>query len=309
MTNKGSGASALLVRLLAASLTVVLAGCSLDSDFANRETVQTYVRANPSAKPSSEGTAPTRSAPARRPASYFSSPVHPASPVVRIAHRDDFRRYAVAYGSPTAMVEDRSIIPFALRSGSTPLKRFELPFLRKKKAQEAKEAAAKRALAKANPPKPVGPKRKAIRVRTTAYTHNEADHVRYGKKNAIGTRLRFGKVRSAAADWSRYPVGTVFRIKGQPGITYEVDDYGSALVGTGTIDLYKPTFSAMNRWGVRHVEIEVVKWGSFERSLKILNPRRKWSHIRKMVRSIMGIGANEDARLATALLTHLGKRS
>ena len=44
-------------------------------------------------------------------------------------------------------------------------------------------------------------------------------------------------------------MGTQFRIKDQPGILYEVDDYGGALVGTGTIDLYKPTFSAMNRLG------------------------------------------------------------
>ena len=52
-------------------------------------------------------------------------------------------------------------------------------------------------------------------VRTTAYTCSEADHLIYGSKNAAGTNLRYSKrVRSAAADWSFYPVGTVFRIKG-----------------------------------------------------------------------------------------------
>ena len=69
-----------------------------------------------------------------------------------------------------------------------------------------------------------------MRVRTTAYTHNESDHLIYGVKNAIGTNLRFGNVRSAAADWSRFPVGTLFRIAGQPGITYVVDDYGLSLI-------------------------------------------------------------------------------
>jgi hypothetical protein len=63
-----------------------------------------------------------------------------------------------------------------------------------------------------------------------------------------------------------------------------VDDYGSALVGTGTIDLYKPTTSAMNQWGTRKVNIRILKWGSFVRSLAILKPRAyKASHVREMV--------------------------
>ena len=50
-------------------------------------------------------------------------------------------------------------------------------------------------------------------VKTTAYTHLEADSLQYGTKNAYGTELKFSRnVRSAAADWSRYPVGTVFKI-------------------------------------------------------------------------------------------------
>jgi 3D (Asp-Asp-Asp) domain-containing protein len=78
-------------------------------------------------------------------------------------------------------------------------------------------------------------------VRTTAYTCTEDDHLIYGNKNATGTPLRYtNRVRSAAADWSFYPVGTTFRIKGLPYL-YVVDDYGSALAGTGTVDLYKPT--------------------------------------------------------------------
>ena len=119
-------------------------------------------------------------------------------------------------------------------------------------------------------------------IRTTAYTHSESDHLVYGKLSAVGTPLRFGNVRSAAADWSRYPKGTLFRIAEQPGILYQVDDYGSALVGTDTIDLYKPSRSAMNQWGVRHVSIEVLKWGSYHDSMTIIKDRTRYPHVRKM---------------------------
>jgi 3D (Asp-Asp-Asp) domain-containing protein len=125
-----------------------------------------------------------------------------------------------------------------------------------------------------------------LHVRTTAYCHDESDHIVYGAKNALGTPLLFGQVRSAAADWSRYPVGTVFKICGQPGITYVVDDYGSALVGTGTIDMYMPTRSAMNEWGVRHIDIEVVRWGSYHRSMSIMRDRARWPHVRRMIEGI-----------------------
>lgn len=125
-----------------------------------------------------------------------------------------------------------------------------------------------------------------MKVRTTAYCHDESDHIVYGAKNAIGTPLKFGNVRSAAADWSRYPVGTKFRISGQPGVTYVVDDYGSALVGTGTIDIYKPTRTQMDAWGVRHVDIEVLQWGSFQQSMDIMRDRMKWPHVREMMRGI-----------------------
>ncbi|HYF35946.1 MAG TPA: 3D domain-containing protein [Prosthecobacter sp.] len=120
-------------------------------------------------------------------------------------------------------------------------------------------------------------------VKTTAYTHTESDHIEYGARSAVGSGLKYGKVRSAAADWSIYPVGTVFQIEGDSNL-YIVDDYGSALVGTKTIDLYKPSQSAMSQWGARKVNIRIVKWGSYERSLTILKPRQgKASHVRQMV--------------------------
>jgi 3D (Asp-Asp-Asp) domain-containing protein len=122
-------------------------------------------------------------------------------------------------------------------------------------------------------------------VKTTAYTHSEADHIVHGTKTAVGTQLKYGRVNSAAADWSVYPVGTVFQIEGQPGI-YQVDDYGSALVGTNTIDLYKPSKGEMNQWGSRKVNIQVLKWGSFRKSLSIMQPRQNNGYIRRMVQRI-----------------------
>ncbi len=124
-------------------------------------------------------------------------------------------------------------------------------------------------------------------VRTTAYTHGESDHIIYGARTAVGTNLKYGNVRSAAADWSVYPVGTVFQIEGLPYV-YQVDDYGSALVGTNTIDLYKPDKATMRAWGVRNVNIRVLKWGSFSKSLSIMKPRTGYSHIRRMVARIEG---------------------
>jgi 3D (Asp-Asp-Asp) domain-containing protein len=124
-------------------------------------------------------------------------------------------------------------------------------------------------------------------VRTTAYTCCEADHLIYGSSNATGTPLRYNdRVRSAAADWSFYPVGTVFRISGLPCL-YVVDDYGSALTTSGTIDIYKPSRSLMNQWGRRDVEITVVRWGSFNRSAEILSQRTKYAHCNRMLANLI----------------------
>lgn len=122
-------------------------------------------------------------------------------------------------------------------------------------------------------------------VRTTAYTHTESDHRKYGNRTASGGRLQNGALKSAACDWSRWPVGTVFRIS-ETGETFIVDDYGWALTGTNTIDLYKPSRRAMNQWGVRRVNIELLEWGDVQRSLAILQPRTKHVHVRLMVKQI-----------------------
>ncbi len=118
-------------------------------------------------------------------------------------------------------------------------------------------------------------------VRTTAYTSEEAG----GTHDAVGGRLSCGAVHSAAADWSRYPVGTIFKIV-ETGEMCQIDDYGSALIGTDTIDLYKDNRSAMRDWGVRMVHIQILTWGSPRRSLEILTPRSRNTRIRSMIAAL-----------------------
>jgi 3D (Asp-Asp-Asp) domain-containing protein len=127
---------------------------------------------------------------------------------------------------------------------------------------------------------------KRMTVRTTAYTHTEPG----GIKNGIGGRLRFkSSVRSAASDWSWLPLGTRFRLAGSSQ-QYVIEDYGSALVGRQTIDMYMPTRGMMNAWGVRHVEIEILEWGSKAMSLRLLQDRQRHKHVRRMVVALRSQG-------------------
>ncbi len=131
------------------------------------------------------------------------------------------------------------------------------------------------------PPADVATRTGRQKVRTTAFTHTEVG----GTRNAIGQRLSSGKLKSASSDWSRFPLGTRFRILSS-GDEYIIDDYGGALVGTNTIDLYKPSRLEMRRWGVRQEEIEILHWGSPGESLKVLRPRRGIGRVRRMIASL-----------------------
>jgi 3D (Asp-Asp-Asp) domain-containing protein len=194
-------------------------------------------------------------------------------------------------------------------------------------------------------------------VRTTAYTHTEADHIQYSNRNALGSelqaasapihraentvRLRPGveeesdyqlvaysgagvhlqpfsmdeertrtrtarstkttskgkkvaskkskarKIGSAAADWSRWPAGTTFRLL-STGQTYRVDDYGWALSGRNTIDLYMSTPQEMNSWGAREEPIQILRWGDPQESLRLLEPKQNYKHVRRMVLELQG---------------------
>ena len=81
-------------------------------------------------------------------------------------------------------------------------------------------------------------------------------------------------------------MGTTFRIKGLPYL-YVVDDYGSALTGTGTVDIYKPNKDIMALWGRRNVELTIVQWGSFNRSAELLSKRTQFAHCKQMLSNIV----------------------
>ena len=123
-----------------------------------------------------------------------------------------------------------------------------------------------------------GPQRQR-EVRTMAYTGS-----RHGAaKNANGFQLKSGHLNSAAADWSRFPLGTKFNICGTDKM-YVVDDYGPALVGTNKIDLYMSSPREMHHWGVRKVTINIIEPGSYDRSLALLKPRKHVPYVRRMVK-------------------------
>ena len=193
-------------------------------------------------------------------------------------------------------------------------------------------------------------KRDFQNVRTTAYTHTEADHRQFTNHNALGGQLhaatgairraeytpralpvnaveqsdyrrasytravlepfsmeprrttkvvktKHGRKRvvvltkpqigSAAADWSRWPAGTVFRLL-STGQVYKVDDYGWALAGRNTIDLYMPTRTTMNAWGAREERIQILRWGDPDESLRFLERHQEYRHIKRMVLELRG---------------------
>ena len=132
-------------------------------------------------------------------------------------------------------------------------------------------------------------------VRTTAYTRIEKG----GHRNALGKYLSGRHVMSAASDWSRFPLGTRFRIIDTKE-EFIIDDYGTALIGTSTIDLYKPTKLEMKRWGVRNVDIDILQWGSEEQSLKVLGPRAKHQTPRRMIAALQKKNVVRASKVASA---------
>ena len=95
------------------------------------------------------------------------------------------------------------------------------------------------------------------------------------------------QIGSAAADWSRWPAGTVFRLL-STGQNYRVEDYGWALSGRNTIDLYLPNRREMNSWGAREEAIEILRWGDPQESLQFLRRHQDYRHIKRMVLELEG---------------------
>jgi 3D (Asp-Asp-Asp) domain-containing protein len=110
-----------------------------------------------------------------------------------------------------------------------------------------------------------------------------------GKKTVVKRAVVVSKPRigSAAADWSRWPAGTSFRLL-STGQIYRVDDYGWALAGRNTIDLYMPNQRAMNSWGARQETIQILQWGDPQESLQFLRRHQDYKHIKRMVLELEG---------------------
>jgi len=115
---------------------------------------------------------------------------------------------------------------------------------------------------------------------------------KHGTKRVTVTKKP--QIGSAAADWSRWPAGTVFRLL-STGQVYRVDDYGWALAGRNTIDLYMPSRKTMNSWGAREEGIQILRWGDPNESLRLLQAHQGYRHIRRMVLELQGNEAEAAA--------------
>jgi len=120
--------------------------------------------------------------------------------------------------------------------------------------------------------------------RVTRTTKRGTKTTRSVKRAVVVSKPRIG---SAAADWSRWPMGTTFRLLSTSQI-YRVEDYGWALAGRNTIDLYMPNQREMNSWGARHEAIQVLQWGDPQESLRFLHSHQDYRHIKRMVLELQG---------------------
>jgi len=157
-------------------------------------------------------------------------------------------RATLAYEVPRAVPVDEN------GSYSPPLQRFSM---------EEKSGSGRITRTAKRPAKPTGNVKRAVAV---------------SKPPQIG---------SAAADWSRWPAGTVFRLV-STGQNYRVEDYGWALSGRNTIDLYMANQREMNTWGARPETIEILKWGDPQESLQFLRRHQDYRHIKRMVLELEG---------------------
>jgi 3D (Asp-Asp-Asp) domain-containing protein len=122
---------------------------------------------------------------------------------------------------------------------------------------------------------------------TTTTTTTVATRGRYRTERSTYALPMSNIYGSAAADWARWPAGTIFRLL-STGQIYKIDDYGWALAGRNTIDLYMASRSDMNSWGARAEQIQVLQWGDPQESLRLLERHQEYRHIRRMVLELEG---------------------
>jgi 3D (Asp-Asp-Asp) domain-containing protein len=131
--------------------------------------------------------------------------------------------------------------------------------------------------------------KKGTRVTTTVTTTRvtKTTAPTRGAKGPVPVSKVPPRIGSAAADWSRWPMGTTFRLL-STGQMYRVEDYGWALSGRNTIDLYMANQSDMNTWGARQEPIQVLHWGDPQQSLQFLRSHQDYKHIKRMVLELEG---------------------
>jgi 3D (Asp-Asp-Asp) domain-containing protein len=123
-------------------------------------------------------------------------------------------------------------------------------------------------------------------VTTTRVTKGAKATTIKGSKRVVAVS-KPPRIGSAAADWSRWPMGTTFRVL-STGQTYRVEDYGWALSGRNTIDLYMANQHDMNAWGARQEPIQILHWGDPQQSLQVLRAHQEHKHIKRMVLELEG---------------------
>jgi len=123
-------------------------------------------------------------------------------------------------------------------------------------------------------------------TRTVTRTTKRVTKTTRGAKRAVAVS-KPPPIGSAAADWSRWPAGTSFRLL-FTGQVYRVEDYGWALSGRNTIDLYMPNQREMNAWGARPETIQIIQWGDPQESLRFLRSHQDYRHIKRMVLELEG---------------------
>ena len=131
--------------------------------------------------------------------------------------------------------------------------------------------------------------KKGTRVTTTVTTTRvtKTTMTARGTKRAASVSSKPPRIGSAAADWSRWPMGTTFRLL-STGQVYRVEDYGWALSGRNTIDLYMANQRDMNTWGARQEPIQILHWGDPQQSLQVLQSHQDYKHIKRMVLELQG---------------------
>jgi len=133
-------------------------------------------------------------------------------------------------------------------------------------------------------------KKKTVRVTATTTRVKKTTPVRGAKRAVAASKPT--KIGSAAADWGRWPMGTTFRLL-STGQTYRIEDYGWALSGRNTIDLYMSNRRDMNTWGARQEPIQILHWGDPQQSLQFLQSHTDYKHLKRMVLELQG--RNEEA--------------